>query len=153
MLHLYERSDVEAFLNRVRAHLAPRGRFVFDFSMPSPGDLARAPERSVSGPRFRHPTSGALVRYSERFEYHARRQLLVVWMDFSPGGRDDDWSIPLSHRQFFPQEMEALLHYNGFSDIQMTEDFSDRPLSDDADSIVVSCRPARPAVARGDRRA
>ncbi|MEO6952414.1 MAG: class I SAM-dependent methyltransferase, partial [Polyangia bacterium] len=32
--HLYERSDVEAFLDGVRAHLAPGGRFVFDLMNP-----------------------------------------------------------------------------------------------------------------------
>ncbi|HTJ84216.1 MAG TPA: class I SAM-dependent methyltransferase, partial [Polyangiaceae bacterium] len=33
-LHLYERSDIERFLARVKAHLAPKGRFLFDISVP-----------------------------------------------------------------------------------------------------------------------
>jgi SAM-dependent methyltransferase len=153
ILHLYERRDVEAFLARVRAHLAPGGRFVFDFSVPAVGDLARQPERSVRGLRFRHPATGELIRYAERFEYHPLRQLLIVWMDFAPLGVDAEYSVPLSHRQFFPQEMAALLHYNGFSDVRMTEDFTDRAASDDADSIVVSCRASRRGVASPGRRA
>jgi len=42
-LHLYTRPDVESFLARVRAHLAPGGRFVFDFSVPHGEDLSRDP--------------------------------------------------------------------------------------------------------------
>jgi hypothetical protein len=39
-----QRTDVEAFLARVRAHLAPRGELVFDVSMPEPEELARDPD-------------------------------------------------------------------------------------------------------------
>jgi SAM-dependent methyltransferase len=143
VLHLYEREDIEKFLACVRAHLAPGGRFVFDFSLPSPHDLARDPGRKVAAPRFRHPSTGALVRYSERFEYHPLRQLLVVWMEYTPAGGGDSWVVPLSHRQFFPKEMEALLHYNGFGDIVLTGDFTGDPPTAETDSLVVSCRARR----------
>jgi SAM-dependent methyltransferase len=148
VLHLYTRADMEAFLTRVHGHLTPRGRLVFDFSLPSPDDLAADPERRYRAPRFRHPTAG-LTRYAERFEYDPIRQLLLVHMEFEPESGAAPWSTPLTHRQFFPEEMEALLHYNGFGDIRMTGDFSDRAPGPDADSLVVSCRPRR--AARGAR--
>lgn len=148
VLHLYERRDVEAFFARVREHLAPGGRFVFDFSLPSPADLALDPNRSFSAPSFRHPTTGKQTRYRERFEYHPLRQLLVVWMEMTPAGGGEPTSVPLSHRQFFPQEMEALLHYNGFTDIRFTADFSERAPGADTDSLVASA-----TVAKGRSRA
>jgi SAM-dependent methyltransferase len=148
LLHLYERSDFEAFFARVLDHLEPAGRFVFDFSVPQPDDLARDPERWFGAPRFRHPASGELVRYDERFDYDQFRQLLLVTTRFSPEhGRP--WTIPLTHRQLFPREVEALLHYNGFTDIEFTSDFSDHPADRHTDSAVVSCRPARVKVPRG----
>ena len=140
VLHLYEREDIEAFFACARAHLAPKGRFVFDFSLPSPQDLSRDPGKRVSAPRFRHPTTGAVVRYTERFEYHPLRQLLVVWMEYCPADGGESWVVPLSHRQFFPKEMEALLHYNGFTEIEFSGDFSDDAPTDETDSLVVSCR-------------
>jgi len=148
VLHLYERPDVEAFFARVRGHLAPGGRFVFDFSLPSPADLALDPNRSFAAPSFRHPSTGKVTRYRERFEYHPLRQLLVIWMDMTPAGAGEGASVPLSHRQFFPREMEALLHYNGFADIRFTADFSGRDPDPETDSLVVSC-----TVARAGRRA
>jgi SAM-dependent methyltransferase len=142
VLHLYERSDFEAFFARVLEHLEPSGRFVFDFSVPQPDDLARDPERWFGAPRIRHPTSGELVRYDERFDYDQFRQLLLVTTRFSPE-QGKAWTIPLTHRQLFPRELEALLHYNGFGDIEFTADFSDQPADRHTDSAVVSCRPAR----------
>jgi SAM-dependent methyltransferase len=140
VLHLYDREDVERFLARVRGHLAPDGRFIFDFSMPDACDLCRDPGRSYGAPRFRHPTTGELTRYAERFEYDSLRQIMLVNMDFIPEGKRPRWTTVLTHRQFFPQEMEALLHYNGFTDINWSADFTDQPPDAHTDSLVVSCR-------------
>jgi SAM-dependent methyltransferase len=139
VLHLYERRDMEAFLARVREHLAPGGRFVFDFSVPHGEDLSRDPEKSFGAPRIRHPTTGQLTRYAERFEYDRLRQLLLVKMEFTPEGSGDPWTVPLTHRQYFPREMEALLHYNGFEEIFFTADFTDGPADQHVDSLVVNC--------------
>jgi SAM-dependent methyltransferase len=139
ILHLYEREDLEALFARVREHLEPDGRFVFDFSLPQPDDLSRDPERWFGAPRIRHPTSGELVRYDERFDYDPIRQLLLVTTRFTPE-KGEPWTIPLTHRQIYPREMEALLHYNGFTDIEFTADFTDQPADHETDSAVVSCR-------------
>jgi len=147
-LHLYTRPDAEAFLARVKEHLAPGGRFVFDFSVPHGQDLCRDPERAYGAPRIRHPTTGELVKYAERFEYDRLRQLLLVWMEFEPEEGGKPWRVPLTHRQWFPREIEALLHYNGFTDILYTADFTDLPADAYVDSMVVSCRVRPPASAK-----
>jgi SAM-dependent methyltransferase len=147
-LHLYTRPDVEAFLARVKAHLAPGGRFVFDFSVPHGEDLSRDPERKYGSPKIRHPTTGELVKYTERFEYDRLRQLLLIWMEFEPEAGGKAWQVPLTHRQFFPREVEALLHYNGFGEVFFSADFSDQPADQWVDSMVVSCRVAKVAQRR-----
>ncbi len=102
ILHLYERSDVESFFARVKEHLMPGGRFVFDFSLPQPADLARDPDKTYGAPRYKDPTTGKLVRYAERFEYDLYRQLLLVRMQLTPEG-EAPHVVPLTHRQFFPR--------------------------------------------------
>jgi SAM-dependent methyltransferase len=139
ILHLYRRIEVEQFLSRVKRHLLPKGRFVFDYSTPQAADLCRDPKRRYAAPRLRHPSTGAIVRYSERFEYDPLRQLLLVRVEFAPE-RGSPWTVPLTHRQFFPRELAALLHYNGFTDCIWTADFRDLPPDEGADSLVVSCR-------------
>lgn len=152
--HLYERTDFERFFARVQAHLAPGGRFVFDVLVPHADYLGADPRKRHGHPRFRHPTRG-LVRYGERFDYDDFRQVLRMTLEFEPVDRSPGWAVPLTHRQIFPRELEALLHYNGFTDIQMTADFTDAPADAGADSLVVSCRAAggrRPPRAPGVRR-
>ncbi len=136
-LHLYTRQDVERFFARVREHLAPRGRFVVDLSVPSMADLARDASHPFHAPRFRHPSSGEIVRNRERFDYDGVRQVLFVSMEFEPVAHPEGaWMTPLAHRQFFPQEWEALLHYNGFRVLRVEGDFHGGPLTRASDVMV-----------------
>jgi SAM-dependent methyltransferase len=142
-LHLYERADVERFLARVREHLGPKGRFVFDVSNPSAHELVRDPDRAYFCPRFRHPRTGEVVRYTERFDYDQARQILFVTMEFLPRGHEkDSWVTPLAHRQFFPRELEALLHYNGFAVEDLWGDYKRSPFDRYSDMMVFSARVA-----------
>jgi SAM-dependent methyltransferase len=137
-LHLYVRDDVERFLARVRAHLARGGLFVFDASVPMPVDLARDPSRPHRTPPVRHPTLGR-ARYQERFDYDPIRQVLFVAMELAT---DDGRQMmtPLAHRQFFPAELDALLHYNGFDVVKCEGGFRGEPVDRHADTIVWTCR-------------
>jgi len=150
-LHLYTREDVERFLGRVREHLTPRGVFVADLSTPPLADLERDPDKAYHAPRFRHPTTGEMVKNAEHFDYDPARQVLFVSMEFEPVGHPEKaWTTPLCHRQFFPQEWEALLHYNGLQAIQVEGDFLGGPLDKNSDVMVWHAR--RRAAVRGQAR-
>ncbi len=143
-LHLYERVDVERFLARVREHLAPGGLFVCDLSVPVFEDLLRDPTRAYRAPRFKHPTTGEVVRYVEHFDYDRARQVLFVSMEFEPMRNPERaWMTPLAHRQFFPREWEALLHYNGFDVDKVEGDFHGGPLDRTSDVMVWYARARR----------
>ncbi len=144
--HLSTRQDVERWLERVREHLAPRGELVLDVSMPILEDLCRDPGRPYHTPPFLHPTAGK-VNYREHFDYDRVRQILFVSMIFEPakarGGaraRSEEFMTPLAHRQFFPCELEALLHYNGFETTAVHGDWSGGPLRNRSDVMVVHAR-------------
>jgi len=146
-LHLYERVDVERFLARAREHLTPRGELVFDVSIPEPSELARKPERAYFAPRFIYPESqerpedgGRRVRYSERFDYDKLRQVLFVAMEFIPMDGAERWMTPLTHRQFYPQELEALLHYNGFKITARFGDFDESLPTQESAQLILVCR-------------
>lgn len=157
LLHLYERADLEAFFARVREHLAPGGRFVFDVSVPDASELARDPARAFGVPPFSVPTSEGrkVVRYRERFDYDPMRQVLFVGMEFDPTDGSEGWMVPLAHRQLFPRELEALLHYNGLELVHATSDFEDRAPHKETRTLVLECRAARafrPGAPRARRR-
>lgn len=136
-LHLYDREDVEQFLARVHAHLAPRGRFVFDVSTPMPADLARDPNKAYKLPAVR--VNGVKHEYRERFDYDPMRQTLFVMMEFTKAD-GEGFVTPLAHRQFFPRELEALLHYNRFSVEKLEGGFRGEPADRHSDSLVWTCR-------------
>jgi SAM-dependent methyltransferase len=141
LLHLYTRRDVERFLTRVRSHLRPRGWFVLDVSVPDPNELDRDPNRAYHSPRFRHATTGEVVRYTETFDYDPLRQTLEVAMRFEPRDHPDRaWTTPLTHRQFFPQELEALLHYNGLAVRKLHGDYAQAPPDETSSTLAYWCR-------------
>lgn len=135
ILHLYTRTDMEQFLAGVRHHLAPGGTFVCDLSMPMPEDLTRTFDQAMRTPDFVHPTLGP-VRYRERFQYETLRQILFVSMEFLPKRTGETIVTPLAHRQYFPQEFEALLHYNGFRITKRGGDFHGGPLGNSSETMI-----------------
>jgi SAM-dependent methyltransferase len=141
-LHLYTREDVERFLARALEHLAPGGELVFDVTIPQPYELARDPKRAFFTPRFKYPGAG-VVKYSERFDYDKVRQVLFVAMEFQPVDGEESWMTPLCHRQFYPQELLALLHYNGFEARELLGDFDGSPLTRESDVMLLHCRRRR----------
>jgi SAM-dependent methyltransferase len=135
-LHLYTRDDVERFLARVKEHLRPRGTFIFDVSMPVPADLARDPSRAYKSPAVK--VNGQRAAYRERFDYEPIRQILFVSMEFEPQ-KGEPFVTPLAHRQFFPAELEALLHYNGLRVDKLEGGFRGEPADRHSDSLVYTC--------------
>ncbi len=140
-LHLYTRVDVERFFARVREHLRPAGRFVVDITPPNPVDLARDPERAFYAGRLKHAGAGCIVKNHEYFDYDSASQVLNVSMVFTPiDAPENAWVTPLTHRQFYPQEWLALLHYNGFEVTRLEGGFAGESFSGDSDTMIVHAR-------------
>ncbi len=143
VLHLYTRPHVEQWFARVREHIAPRGELVLDISMPILEDLADDPGTSYAMPAFRHPSAG-VVKYREIFDYDRVRQILFVSMCFDPKSPSHEpFTVPLAHRQYFPREFEALLHYNGFEATAVHGDFDGGPLTQKSDVMIWHSRRRR----------
>lgn len=139
-MHLYTREDFERALGTVRAHLAEGGRFVFDVLMPDAEALARDPARLYRCGSVK-PAGRPRARYSESFDFDPVSQVMTITMVFEP----EEPSAPatvhrLAHRQFFPRELEALLHYNGFAVERAYGGFDGEPYDLYAESQVIVAR-------------
>lgn len=137
LMHLYTRKEWEQALATVRRHLLPKGQFVFDVLMPDPAELCRDPDRVYRGGSVPVPGKAGRFRYGEIFEYDPVQQVQLVTMQFESKNRADSFITPLCHRQVFPAELEALLHYNGFSMTARYGDFDRGPLDDQSESQVI----------------
>lgn len=144
-MHLYSREEIERGFATVRHHLEPGGRFAFDVLLPDPVSLSRDPSKRYRGGEVPHPRDGVRYRYSEYFGYDPVTQIETVVMDFEhPENDARSFCTPLTQRQFFPAELEALLHYNGFDLESHTGDFDGRPITRDTESQVLVAKVRRP---------
>jgi len=144
-MHLYTREEIERGFATVRHHLEPGGRFVFDVLLPDPASLARDPSKRYRGGEIPHPRDGVRYRYSEYFSYDPVAQVETVAMDFEHPETDArSFCTPLTQRQFFPAELEALLHYNGFELESHTGDFEGKPITAATESQVLIAKARRP---------
>jgi SAM-dependent methyltransferase len=145
--HLYERSDVEQSLARVAEHLTENGRFVFDILQPDLRWLMRDPAKHWAKTRFRHPRTGRPVLYSTNHTYDPIRQLVFIRIFYEPLDRPPEERrtrvVRLAHRQFFPREIEALMHYNGFDVVRRHGGFHGEEPDAEAESQVLVCARSR----------
>ncbi len=140
-MHLYTRQALERGFATVRHHLEPKGRFAFDVLLPDPNSLAREPSKQYRGGEVPHPRDGSRYRYSEYFSYDPLAQIETVVMDSEhPDDDSRSFCTPLTQRQFFPAELEALLHYNGFAVESQTGDFKGATINASTESQVVIAR-------------
>ncbi len=141
--HLYERWEIEGCLRSVREALEPDGLFLFDVLMPDLDYLTRPAFKRFPGVRFKHPSYGIHYTYSERSAWDPVSQVNQMWFHYDRSDEKksgpQELEVQLSHRVFFPAELENLLHYNGFKLLARFGDFEEGALRPDAESMVLIC--------------
>lgn len=139
--HCYTREALARALATVRAHLAPGGTFLFDVRVPNPDELRRHPDKVYKGRDVTLPSTGGRYRYRERWDYHSASQIQTVEMAFIGVDDPSDFHLQvLTHRCWFPAELAAILHYEGFEVLAHLGDFAGEPLDEGHDSQVLICR-------------
>ena len=141
--HLHDLESIEACFARVRAHLAPHGRFVIDMFNPKLEYLIRQPgaaRRPVA--EYDDPDGGGPVIITEDTVYDRANQVNYIKWYFSIGGQEEVMVQDLNMRMFFPQELDALLKYNGLPVDAKYGDYDGSPFRSDSPKQLVVCRRA-----------
>jgi len=143
--HLLETQEQIACLNRVKQHLAPKGRLILDFfqtdaeRMHDPKFLQEAVLAEYDLPDGRH------VGLSERIAvFHRGLQRNDVEMIFSvrhPGGKHERLVMAWTLRYFFRYEVEHLLARCGFHVEALYGNFDGSPLADDSPEMIFVASP------------
>jgi SAM-dependent methyltransferase len=137
--HLLERADHEAVLARVREHLASDGCVVFHTFAPHPTRLADLGEHDW----FAYADlSERMIRVSGSIRYEHQRQVfhedaIRRWQD--QAGQEVVRIARLARRMFFPQELELLLHYNGFAVTQQYGNWDGSPITNESELMIMVC--------------
>lgn len=138
--HLVERSEQEMMLKCVREHLSTDGLFAVDLLFPSRNAMEDAEEKDW----YSYVTDeGQTIKVTGTDEYDPIKQIkhetaFRRWTDGE--GREIVKRARFSLRLIFPQEMEALLHYNGFSLLDVYGGWDRSPLAAESQNMIFICK-------------
>jgi len=133
LLHLHDAADLLSCFRSVRAHLAPRARFILDVFNPNVRFLADADgvRRTRGALSFVDPDRGN-VSVDVAETYDAVAQVTRGTWHFSADFEPDFTVAPLELRSIFPQELPLLLSLGGLRLVERFGDWSGRPFTGDA---------------------
>jgi SAM-dependent methyltransferase len=134
------RADQEAMLARVREHLLPEGCFLFETRNPTPRNLLEV--RYPDPQKYALPDGGQLVTTEEQY-YDPMTQIQHYTLHYTflrPGGQREEKTLHTDLRYVFPQELEALLFYNGFQIRTCYGNWQQEPLTATSPSMIYVCQ-------------
>ena len=138
-----QRIDQERFLACVKRHLTPDGIFVFETRNPSSHDLSDILDEEEEWFTYCN-VQGQTVKVTGKQHYDPFTQVMH-WTTFrrwsDPSGEHDK-ATRIACRFTYPQELEALLHYNGFRVTHQYGDWSKGSLTPKSETILTICKQA-----------
>ena len=138
--HLYTREEIEDCFSCVRRHLADDGRFLIEVFNSSVGMLARESDRRYPVGQYADPEEGSPVFVTEEVRYDVASQVNHIRWFFRNEGSSQETVLSFEMRQFFPQEMDALLWYNDFVIEHKYGSYDESEFSNDAGKQLIICR-------------
>ena len=141
MQHMHDRASLEAFLDRVRAHLTPGAPFIFDVFNPNVEVLARGAGERFPVFTYTEEESGQEIFVEEATDYDDAAQVSHITWYCTGGGSDEVREEEIHLRCFYPQELDMLLYYNRFEILVKLGTFSGEPFASGLGRQIVVCRP------------
>ncbi|HQH51029.1 MAG TPA: class I SAM-dependent methyltransferase [Candidatus Hydrogenedentes bacterium] len=141
MQHMHDRASLEAFLDRVRAHLTPGAPFIFDVFNPNVEVLARGAGERFPVFTYTEEESGQEIFVEEATDYDDAAQVSHITWYCTGGGSDEVREEEIHLRCFYPQELDMLLYYNRFEILDKLGTFSGEPFASGLGRQIVVCRP------------
>lgn len=140
-LHLVTLESVEACLSCVKAHLTEKGKFIFDIFNPDLEILLRDAANWYPHSEYPDPDSEEMVVITQKTSYNRATQIMKLIFLHQIGEKEITEKAKL--RIFFPQEIDALLQYNGFIIEAKYGDFEEQPFTSESGAQIFVCRLGR----------
>lgn len=134
------REDQEALLASVKRHLTSEGIFVFETRNPSGHDLTNQYEAEFDQSYISVEGYQVSVHFTQHYDPVEQVMYWTSYRRWNDGERDHNKETHIACRFTHPQELEALLHYNGFQIIQQYGNWQKETLTASSPSIISICR-------------
>lgn len=134
------RGDQEAMLACVREHLADDGQFLFDTMPLSFYQMADEPEETVWY-TLTHPNGRQIYAIGRSWFDHIQQWYIQRSHEHWDSADGEMVRLPwqLTLRYIMPQDLETLLHYNGFKVVDRYRDYEGNPITQAEPSNVYLC--------------
>lgn len=112
MSHLISTDDIERTFDCVKKHLLPEGKFIIDLFNPNLNLLNRPTDQHFPHVQY-YNSAGELIEVTEKNAYDSASQVNKLKFYYTKDGELLKVES-IDMRMYFPQELEAILKYNGF---------------------------------------
>ena len=134
------REDQEALLASVKRHLAPQGLFAFETRNPAGHDLANQPEEEFDQSYTSVEGFRVSVSFTQTYDPIAQVMYWTSYRRWNNGQTPHKKETHIACRFTHPQELNALLHYNGFQIMEQYGNWDKQVLSASSPSIISICK-------------
>jgi SAM-dependent methyltransferase len=139
LCHLLTFTDFESCLAGVKKHLIDGGKFVIDVFVPNLALLIDKPDERFPFSEYNDPGGKGKVVVTHSYVYEADTQIKRINTFHSLPGEDEEVEGELNMRMYFPQELDALLKYNGFTIEQKFGNYDLSPFNLEAEKQLIIC--------------
>jgi SAM-dependent methyltransferase len=143
LCHLLDLGDFEACMGCVRRHLAPSGRFAIDVFVPKPALLINRPGERAPFSEYDDPDGRGRIVVTESYVYEPHTQIRRVKTHHLIPGEEEEVEGKLDLRMYFPQELDALLKYNGFAIEGKYDSYDLTPFDAESEKQLIVCQLAQ----------
>jgi SAM-dependent methyltransferase len=140
--HLHDTESIERCLACVRGHLAPSGRFVIDIFNPRLEILLRDASERYPVAEYDGPDGQGTVVITENNVYDRATQVNRIKWYYKTADVQVETVRELNMRIFYPQELDGLLHFNGFVVEHKYGDVDLQPFTSESPRQITVCRSA-----------
>lgn len=134
--HLLTVEEQLCALGRIRQHLAPGGRFVFDLFDPKLERMALLQEPEALAATFQY--EGCAVQRFDSVTRDPSTQIITLRMRFAGGPPELTGSTELPIRWFYRYEVEHLLARAGFAHVTICGGFDGRPWTAGGETVITA---------------
>ncbi|MFH1010790.1 MAG: class I SAM-dependent methyltransferase, partial [bacterium] len=137
---LYDLESIEACLSCVRNHLSDDGRFIIHYFNTRFDYLTRDPTERFPVAEYPDPDGKGQLVVTESNIYDTANQINHIRWFYKFENQAEEHVEELNMRIFFPQELDALLHYNGFAIDAKYGDYDETPFESTSLRQLIVCR-------------
>jgi SAM-dependent methyltransferase len=115
LCHLLTLNDFELCMACVKKHLSPTGKFIVEVFVPDLHLLLQDPNERAVFSKYPHPDGKGQVTVTITSVYDSATQIKYNKTFHKMPDQKEEIEGTLTMRMYFPQELDALFKYNGFT--------------------------------------